>query len=54
MWTIVTPQNADAWYNLGSASYHLGHINKAKKCFEKALALNPADEDTKEALEKVK
>jgi tetratricopeptide (TPR) repeat protein len=54
MWTIVTPQNADAWYNLGSAYYHLGHHDKAKKCFEKALALNPADQDIQVAIMKVK
>lgn len=43
--------SADIYYNLGNAEYRLGHMAQAILAYERALRLNPSDNDTKANLE---
>ena len=48
--TLVTPNDAEAWYFLGGAVYHLNKHTMAKMCWEKALQIDPKFEKAKKAL----
>ncbi len=39
--TILEPNNAEAWYNLGGAFFNQGKYKKAYTSWNKALAINP-------------
>jgi protein O-mannosyl-transferase len=49
-WTIVKPNNDEAWRNLGGALFNAGKYSKAKECWKKALELNPSDLETERLL----
>ena len=49
-WTIVKPNNDEAWRNLGGALFNAGKYAKAKECWKKALQLNPSDSETEKLL----
>jgi serine protease Do len=40
-WTKAEPDNAEAWYELGSAEENLGHATAAETHYQHAAALNP-------------
>ena len=42
------------WYNLGRIYMSKEHLNRARECFEKALAIEPKYEVAREALQKLK
>ena len=42
------------WYNLGRIYMYKEHLNRARECFEKALAIEPKYEVAREALQKIK
>jgi len=48
--TILNPDNAEVWYFLGGCYFNLQNYAKAKKCWEKALRLNPDYKEVKNAL----
>lgn len=41
LWSIVTPKDAEAFYNLGGAYYNLQNFAMAKKSWERALRIKP-------------
>lgn len=49
-WTILDPNNAEAWYNLGGAYFNQQRYPLAKRCWDRALALNPNYTDVKRVL----
>lgn len=48
--TILDPDNADYWYNLGGVSYTIGDFSTAKEAWGKALKLNPNHQDAKRGM----
>ena len=50
----VTPDSAQIHANIGSALYYLGRIDEAVGSFEQALALDPALETARSALERIR
>jgi tetratricopeptide (TPR) repeat protein len=50
MWAILTPGDADAWYNLGGAYFNQGKYQQAKKAWDRALMINPNHPDVKRVM----
>jgi tetratricopeptide (TPR) repeat protein len=46
----ASPENREAWYQLGLAQYRIGETDSAEKDFRAALYLDPADEWSRVAL----
>jgi hypothetical protein len=44
------PNNTNGWYNLGGAYFTTGEFDKAKRCWEKTLQLNPEYENASAGL----
>ena len=51
--TQFDPGLAEAWYNLGGASFTLRRYDVAKEAFERTLALEPTHEQARQGLEAV-
>ena len=49
-WTILTPYDPEAWYNLGGAYFNQQRYPLAKKAWERALQLNPNYAEVKKVL----
>lgn len=49
-WTILTPNDAEAWYNLGGAYFNTQRFALAKKSWDRALLINPNYADVKKVL----
>ena len=52
--TQLFPESFNVWDSLGEAYAKAGNKDKAKMCYEKSLALNPANESGKKALSDLK
>lgn len=50
----LEPDNALAWKRFGSVYYALGRRTDAKACWQEAMKINPADDETKKFLQKIK
>jgi tetratricopeptide (TPR) repeat protein len=50
MWTILTPNDHEAWYNLGGAYYNQGKFALAKRSWERSLQINPNYAEPKKML----
>jgi tetratricopeptide (TPR) repeat protein len=50
-WALLTPNDADAWYNLGGAYFNSGRYAQAKKAWERSLQINPNNNDVKRNLQ---
>jgi hypothetical protein len=48
--TILDPYNPEGWYNLGGAYFNQQKYMQAKKCWERALQLNPNYQEVKKVL----
>lgn len=49
-WTILRPGDHEAWYNLGGAYFNQGKYALAKKCWDRALQINPNYAEVKRVL----
>jgi hypothetical protein len=49
-WTLLDPNSAEAWYNLGGAFFNQQKYAKAKKAWERALQINPNYAEVKKVL----
>ncbi len=49
-WTILDPNSAEAWYNLGGAFFNLRRYDKAKQAWERTMMINPNYGDVKKTL----
>jgi len=49
-WTILTPNDHEAWYNLGGAYFNSGRYQLAKKAWDRALQINPNYAEVKKVL----
>lgn len=49
-WTLLTPNDPEAWYNLGGAYFNSGRYALAKKSWDRALQLNPNYAEVKRVL----
>jgi hypothetical protein len=49
-WTILLPNDPEAWYNLGGAYFNQGKYFHAKHAWERALQLNPNYNEVKKVL----
>ena len=49
-WTILTPNDAEAWYNLGGSYFNQQKYFLAKKSWERALQINPNYAEVKRVL----
>jgi tetratricopeptide (TPR) repeat protein len=49
-WTLLTPNDPEAWYNLGGAYLNQGKYVQAKKSWDRALQLNPNYAEVKKVL----
>lgn len=49
-WTLLDPNNAEAWYNLGGAYFNQQRFAPAKAAWERALRINPNYADVKRVL----
>ena len=52
--TQIYPQSANVWDSLAEAYMKLGDRQKARENYEKALTLDPKNENAKESLKKIK
>jgi tetratricopeptide (TPR) repeat protein len=43
---FIVPGDAAAWVGLGNALYRLGRTGEAARCYDRALAIDPADAAT--------
>ena len=50
MWTLLTPHDKEAWYNLGGAYFNQGKYALAKKSWDKALQIDPNYAEVKKVL----
>ena len=50
MWTILRPNDQEAWYNLGGAYFNQGKYALAKRSWDRALQINPNYADVKRVL----
>ncbi len=50
LWTILTPQDYEAWYNLGGAYFNQRKFALAKKSWERCLQINPNYAEVKKVL----
>lgn len=50
----LTPEAAQVHANRGAALYHLGRVDAALQSFERALALDPALETARSAIERIR
>lgn len=50
LWTLLTPNEPEAWYNLGGAYFNTGRYPQAKFAWERALQLNPNYAEVKRVL----
>ncbi len=50
LWTLLTPADPEAWYNLGGAYFNQQKYPLAKRSWERALQLNPNYADVKRVL----
>lgn len=50
MWTLLTPYDQEAWYNLGGAYFNQGKYALAKRSWERALQINPNYAEVKKVL----
>jgi hypothetical protein len=49
-WTILTPNDPEAWYNLGGAYFNSGRYALAKRSWDRALQLNPNYQEVKRVI----
>jgi protein O-mannosyl-transferase len=49
-WTILTPNDHEAWYNLGGAYFNSGRYALAKKAWDRSLQINPNYAEVKKVL----
>lgn len=49
-WALLTPNDPEAWYNLGGAFFNSGRYVLAKRSWERALQLNPNYTEVKRVL----
>jgi len=49
-WTLLDPNNAEAWYNLGGAYFNQQKFASAKRAWERALQINPNYAEVKKVL----
>jgi hypothetical protein len=49
-WSILLPNDPEAWYNLGGAYFNQGKYGLAKRCWDRALQLKPDYADVKRVL----
>ncbi len=49
-WTLLDPNNAEAWYNLGGAYFNQRRYALAKRAWDRALMINPNYADVKRVL----
>ncbi len=49
-WTILTPNDHEAWYNLGGAYFNSGRYQLAKKAWDRSLQINPNYAEVKRVL----
>ena len=49
-WVILSPGDYEGWYNLGGAYFNQQKYALAKKCWDRALQLNPNYADVKRVL----
>lgn len=52
-WALLTPGDAEAWYNLGGAYFNQGKFALAKQSWERALAINPNYNEVKQVLKRI-
>jgi len=50
LWTLIQPNNAEAWYNLGGVYFNEERFNIAERAWERALQIDPGNEAIKKAL----
>ncbi|MBL7932642.1 MAG: tetratricopeptide repeat protein [Bacteroidia bacterium] len=50
LWTLLTPNDPEAWYNLGGAYFNQQKYPLAKRSWDRALQLNPNYADVKRVL----
>lgn len=50
LWTLLTPNDPEAWYNLGGAYFNQQKYPLAKRSWDRALALNPNYAEVKRVL----
>ncbi len=48
--TLLTPGDAEAWYNLGGAYFNQRRYGLAKKCWDRALQINPNYKEVKQVM----
>jgi hypothetical protein len=48
--TILDPNNAEGWYNLGGAYFNTGRYVKAKQAWDRALQINPNYAEVKKVM----
>ena len=53
LWTLLTPGEPEAWYNLGGAYFNTGRYPQAKYSWERALQLNPNYAEAKRGLQMI-
>lgn len=52
--TVLFPDSFNVWDSLGEAYAKAGNKEKAKECYEKSVAINPANDNGKKALSDLK
>lgn len=50
LWSLLTPGDQEAWYNLGGAYFNQGKYALAKRSWERALQINPNYAEVKKVL----
>lgn len=50
MWTLLSPGDQEAWYNLGGAYFNQGKYALAKRSWDRALQINPNYAEVKKVL----
>jgi len=50
LWTLLTPNDQEAWYNLGGAYFNQGKFALAKRSWDRALQINPNYAEVKKVL----
>jgi hypothetical protein len=48
--TIIAPDNVEGWYGLGGAYFNKGNRSAARYCWNRAIAINPNHEGSRNAL----
>ncbi|PBQ31476.1 hypothetical protein CNR22_06760 [Sphingobacteriaceae bacterium] len=50
LWTLLSPGDQEAWYNLGGAYFNQGKYTLAKRSWDRALQINPNYAEVKKVL----